>query len=257
MKISYRTHPALRILEEKKLVQYSSIIFPTFDEYQSRFAEICHTFNPIKVFSSSFAEAVFNSVGKLFDANIHLVTDFKESGTIMYKGIYGHFKGVKTFFYNIDISEGIKKYVEFFFLIDDCLLAYDNTDQGKDGFCHEHLIQKGRTAAQELVNIFNDFYEFLLFQKFAQIEIKHLSSGQKEKSIDCKYINETKTNVQFLNSTWFTTLVKSDAFKVRGHFRLQPCGEGLKDRKLIWISDFMKDGYTAPARKLKEYPAES
>jgi hypothetical protein len=91
-----------------------------------------------------------------------------------------------------------------------------------------------------------------LFKKYADVETKHLLPGQRSKEILCKYINQTKLPITFLDSKWFTTLVKSDGFKVRGHFRLQPCGENMKDRKLIWINDFEKSGYTAPARKLKE-----
>lgn len=32
--------------------------------------------------------------------------------------------------------------------------------------------------------------------------------------------------------------------------RVNKKGEGMKERKLIWINDFKKTGYTAPARKL-------
>jgi len=56
-----------------------------------------------------------------------------------------------------------------------------------------------------------------------------------------------------LDSKWFTTLVKSDAFHVRGHFRLQPKKkDGEWTKELIWINDFQKEGYTAPARRLQQ-----
>jgi hypothetical protein len=90
-----------------------------------------------------------------------------------------------------------------------------------------------------------------LFKNYAEIETKILAPGQRQKDINCKYVNDTRLPIRYLDSKWFTTLVKSDAFKVRGHFRLQPCGHGLTDRKLIYIDDFMKTGYTAPARKLQ------
>lgn len=95
---------------------------------------------------------------------------------------------------------------------------------------------------------------YLNFIKYAEIETKILLPKSKEgKTIKCKYINQTDHKITYLNSTWFTNLVKSDAFKVSGHFRLQPCHDenGLPTKKLIWISDFVKNGYTAPARKLK------
>lgn len=94
---------------------------------------------------------------------------------------------------------------------------------------------------------------FDVFERYARVETKHLAPGQKIKGIDCNYKNETKSPVTIRDSTWFTNLVKSDAFKVRGHFRLQPKKkDGEWTKELIWISDFMKTGYTSPARKTKE-----
>lgn len=91
-----------------------------------------------------------------------------------------------------------------------------------------------------------------LFKKYAEVETKELKPNSKLKTIDCKYVNDTDLHLTYLDSKWFTNLVKSEAFNVRGHFRLQPFGEGLKEHKLIWISEFTKTGYTAPARKLSQ-----
>jgi len=95
--------------------------------------------------------------------------------------------------------------------------------------------------------------EFIqLFKKYAQVEVKYLPPKLKPKDAIHKNTNSTNCGVTILNSKWFTTLVKSDAFKVSGHFRLQPkkdaSGEWTKE--LIWINEFIKTGYTSPARKL-------
>ncbi len=92
----------------------------------------------------------------------------------------------------------------------------------------------------------------LLFKKFAKVEIKQLPPKSRKKEFNCKYVNDTDNTIQILDSTWFTTLVKSDAFKVRGHFRLQPKKDdnGNWTKELIWIKDFQKSGYTASAKKL-------
>ena len=55
-----------------------------------------------------------------------------------------------------------------------------------------------------------------------------------------------------IDSTWFTTLINSSAFNVRGHFRLQPFGTDLKEKKLIWIKEFQKSGYKRIAKKEKK-----
>lgn len=108
------------------------------------------------------------------------------------------------------------------------------------------------TDGRMLSWIIQDLTYMVTFLKYCDLQVKELEPKNKCKIVDCKYLNNTNRKINILDSKWFTTLVKSDAFKVRGHFRLQPCGEGMKDRKLIWINDFEKSGYTAPARKLSK-----
>lgn len=81
-------------------------------------------------------------------------------------------------------------------------------------------------------------------------EEKELKPHSKLHTADCVYDNHTNKDIKIITSTWFTTLVKSDEFKVRGHFRLQACGEGMKDRKLKWINEYTKEGYTRKADML-------
>jgi hypothetical protein len=88
-----------------------------------------------------------------------------------------------------------------------------------------------------------------LFIHFADIETKELQpSRQIWDGPTCLYNNKSKFPIKVIDSAWYTNLISSGAFKVRGHFRLQPCGEKLSKRKLIWISDFEKDGYTRKAK---------
>jgi hypothetical protein len=62
--------------------------------------------------------------------------------------------------------------------------------------------------------------------------------------------NETKYAVEILDSTWFTTIIRSEGFRVGGHFRMEPYGPGMAQKKLIWIEPFEKTGYTRKARIL-------
>jgi len=95
------------------------------------------------------------------------------------------------------------------------------------------------------------FVVYHLFKTYAPVETKILPPNTHVDAVNYKYVNETNIPVTFLDSKWFTNLVKSDAFTVHGHFRLQACGMGLKDHKLIWIDEYSKSGYIAPARILK------
>lgn len=90
---------------------------------------------------------------------------------------------------------------------------------------------------------------FELFRKYAEVETKILKPKMKAELFKCKYHNDSDHQIEIMDSTWFTEFIKSEAFKVRGHFRLQAHGEGRVGRKLIWIKDFKKEGYTRKAKK--------
>ena len=63
-----------------------------------------------------------------------------------------------------------------------------------------------------------------------------------------KFKNDTKTGIWFANTLWKQS-ISTEGFKVKGHFRLQPCGVGRKERKLIWIESFKKEGYNRKATR--------
>lgn len=154
-----------------------------------------------------------------------------------------------TMVYDVSINKGSLSGM-FYKFMDDVLIAYC---VGEDYWVSDRFFnaQPYHTDRwQFIMQCFIEIASFEVFLKYAEIETKHLPPKSKVKDGKKQHKNETNSTVTILDSTWFTTLVKSDAFKVRGHFRLQPYGEGRKERKLIWINDFQKSGYTAPARKL-------
>lgn len=90
-----------------------------------------------------------------------------------------------------------------------------------------------------------------LFINFAEVETKTMTPNSQiwdERGVTAVYNNKTKNNITVIDSTWYTNLVSSGAFKVRGHFRLQPYGAGRSQKRLQWISDFEKSGYTRRAK---------
>lgn len=67
----------------------------------------------------------------------------------------------------------------------------------------------------------------LSFLRFADVETK--VTGMKDRPAwvnEMKYVNQTGFDVQVVDARWFTTLVRTGAFVIRGHFRLQPFGAG-------------------------------
>ena len=85
-------------------------------------------------------------------------------------------------------------------------------------------------------DIIHDVLTLILFIKYCPIEIKVVAGGKKLTHKREKYVNKTDLPVEILDSTWFTTIVRSEGFGVGGHFRMQPFGPGLKEKKLIWIA---------------------
>lgn len=97
---------------------------------------------------------------------------------------------------------------------------------------------------------FVEFLRLLIFTEFSDITEKVLkpkqSIGTKK---DGKYLNESGSNVIIVDSTWNIQIIKNEAFGVNGHFRLQPIGKDRLDRKLIYIKEYIKDGYVRKSKK--------
>lgn len=121
----------------------------------------------------------------------------------------------------------------------------------------------------EQLTIDNDFYNisgdtiqnsydvytvvtYELFKQYAELETAYVDRDKRprQKVGKEKFLSKDfPYKIDIITSNWFTEIVRSKGFSVRGHFRLQPCGKGREERKLIWINPFEKDGYTLRARK--------
>ena len=89
------------------------------------------------------------------------------------------------------------------------------------------------------------------FKKIVQVETKIVNNEHKHHKIgNDKFINTSNIDIEIIDSKWFTNIIRNEQFGVRGHFRLQRCGESFNKIKLIWIKDFIKHGYHKKAGKL-------
>jgi acyl-ACP thioesterase len=68
-----------------------------------------------------------------------------------------------------------------------------------------------------------------------------------------KVSNDFKFPLTMVTSKWNTTVIRTEQFGVRGHFRVQPCGP-VNDKRyeVIFIEPFVKHGYKRTAGKIKE-----
>lgn len=109
---------------------------------------------------------------------------------------------------------------------------------------HEAFENELKTSMDEL-----KLYKLLTFFYFAENSEVIVNPGKKhgtKKQPDSLY-NETNYDVVIINNNWNVTSIRAEGFDVSGHFRLQACGPGLKERRLIFIKPFKKDGYVRKA----------
>lgn len=103
---------------------------------------------------------------------------------------------------------------------------------------------------EETKMLFKKFLQILTFLEFSELETITLKPrtkyGTKKQG---KYMNESGEDVTLVDSTWNKIIVSVGDFGVSGHLRLQPCGADRSERKLIYISEYIKKGYVRKPKK--------
>jgi len=101
------------------------------------------------------------------------------------------------------------------------------------------------------VELFKNFIQYLIFLEFSELETVVLKPNVKfGNRKDGRYFNESREDIVVVDSTWNKIMVKTGEFGVSGHLRFQPSGEGRSQRKLIYIKEYTKSGYTRNASKM-------
>lgn len=203
----------------------------------------------VRFVSQPFAEAYEKGKGKL--VNVFDKEPIGETGTLVFqKGSW-----TQTFFYYIKTGtiDGVWQMRWSLMLftkhsqaetIGLDVLVFDNGGDTTKTFLYKEMEDNGCTA---------DFWmawliSMICFIKYCPIETKIIEGGRRGHHAGQKYVNETDQKIEILDSTWFTTIIRSEGFQVGGHFRMQPFGPGLAQKKLIWIDPFEKHGYTRKAK---------
>jgi hypothetical protein len=187
--------------------------------------------------------SLFNSLMLAFDKlmSFEILKGVNDSGTLIFNDF--------QIFYKIKFSHQEQEHLHFesdYFVFHGYNLV---------GIYTSHEGNSYRFSSQSITYDVDEAFLFtvliLNFIKYAEVEIKELAPNRQIwQGVNCLYNNKLDVPIQIIDSTWFTTIVQSEGFKVRGHFRLQSYGEGFSKRKLIWIDEFKKDGYTMKAKIL-------
>lgn len=231
-------------------------------EYKTKFGlsvvrewpKIVHRFKEkIQYISDPFYQAYNSAAHKL--SSVIDAEDIHESGTFISRSSPSE---TNTIFYDI-ATEGkgsdFKLTAVIFFFTKDTnrekpsLAMY--VQRNSKGI-KNYISETGHKYGIDGMQVIADVFTLILFMKYAELQTKIIKSEKKDFHIGIKYVNETKSNIEILDSTWFTTIVRSEGFKVSGHFRMQPFGPKLTERKLIWINPFEKTGYTKTAKILNQ-----
>ena len=92
--------------------------------------------------------------------------------------------------------------------------------------------------------MFRRFVQLLLFVELSDLSVEILKPNQRTGTRKTgKYINRSNKDITIVDSKWNVISVRTEGFKVKTHPRMQPCGEGNKERKLIWVQQYEKKGY--------------
>lgn len=220
----------------------------------------------IQFVSRPFWEAYAKSRHKLI--NIFNKEEIDEGGVLILPGdgiTHTYYYYIKTYFtenndwgYDCLFMDFNKRNTEAH-IDGPALDVYTSCTLSEDGMHldRKNLIWSGYTKSGKDEKWFEAMIlTFVLFKKYCEIETKTIEPKRKGNVAGKKYINETDKRIIVLDSTWFTTLVKSGSFMVGddtgGFFRLQPYGPGNSKRKLIWVMPFEKSGYTRMAKVLNQ-----
>lgn len=254
MLITKRNLLAHRILANDFEVEYE-----TFDLVLDEINTFNKSFDgQIFKISKAFADGMFANSEKLF---LLFVETFKNDNLFIYETFYDffkqEFKAILDFGSNLICCEitNEKLFIAFYSGLKDEMarLGYGQLN----GYCCvSNAILKGLgvdRGEDVYYELFRIIVVFLMFKKYANVEETNVLGKSKANQNGEKIKNETDHSIQYMDCKWFTTIVRSEGFKVRGHFRLQPKKkDGEWTKELIYIEEFSKNGYTSVAKKLDE-----
>jgi len=172
-----------------------------------------------------------------------------------------------------DFLKTLPNRLDLIYLKNNMCLIYKKTDtkvtityifHDKNKLDTEHVIINQNTIDVDLVNnkhyysnydeeyfdetrvsMYTLFVQIVSFIELGDINIKIVPAKDKVgnfiKGDECR--NLTKKEFILVDTDWNNVSVRLDGFPVKGHLRLQPCGSGRKEYKLIYIQPFLKNGY--------------
>lgn len=259
MRISYKTHPALRFFlqgrkecilnaggkgfyETKDAAYLEHKIFNTISNHNGKVNIVSGLFlNALNAVRKGIGDFMQN---QLFTASNEC---FKSEDLFIV--------GANVIFIKMTKSPGVQLVAEIFittregYVIGGMLFKQDP----QSIFFISKALGEYELAKEQFITIANGCLMLSIFKQYAKVELHEVCRQKKERIPGEKepIFNELDRAILHLNSSWWTEIMRDAAFSVRGHFRLQPKKDeaGEWTRELIWINTFVKTGYHRRSQK--------
>ena len=106
-------------------------------------------------------------------------------------------------------------------------------------------------AHPDVKNLEEFIYKFLCFFYLTENTEQIIPAGKVHGTRKTgKISNDFKFPLTVVTSKWNITSIRTEEFGVRGHFRVQPCGQNRSNYEIIFIEPFVKSGYKRTSAKL-------
>ncbi len=263
MRINFKTHPILKKLHDGKLGEVAvmecdipaaeSGLFYVFSDFWKRYAS--NFKKDVNVISKPFHLASVQVQDKLFALYGDIMNDI---GDLCIEGTFIAGDYVHMIFHEMVKGRDAYRLAYFMFYKEGTPLAFYVNDYMFEGevygwisnkYCPKiDMDEKGMKTAMLMLYFKPLMYS--MFKSYAQVETKIVNPNEKQVFQGEKHFNEMPFKITWLNSTWFTNIIRSEGFGVRGHFRMQPKKiNGENTHELIYIAPFEKHGYNRRAGK--------
>ena len=143
-------------------------------------------------------------------------------------------------------------FVEYIIMKEGSYMRYIDEDENSKWMDFSYIlggIKKEWYDTGDYHSYFLTTLKVLIMKKYSDIETIMVAKDTIRTIGNARVANRMPFPLFRLDSSYFKTIIRTEGFLVRSHWRLQPCGVGKRERKLIFINSFQKHGYVrrAPA----------
>jgi hypothetical protein len=250
MRLNKQTYPAFSLLESNQFENLEiDAMFGKMLDTNQKFLDFISSLRQTYIqvnkkyyLTNTFKDAIITATPKIIDNNKHLNDIPSDCGVIFTENGF-----------SIYLSNPTDKKIKLmcFGFTRNVLTTYGIIDnEGKfGGIACSIKDGKPYDDREGLAMYLNSFLVTLYFIHNCETEQKLIKPKEKHRENGNKHYNESQSDVIILDCKWFTELIRDAPFHVKGHLRWQVYGEKFSKRKLIWISDFEKNGYTRKSTK--------